>query len=252
MIRLSVITVVYNAVNDIGNTIASVANLRSNHIEHIVIDGGSTDGTLDIIKNNKKKLSVFISEEDAGIYDAMNKGVALSRGDWLIFLNAGDVFTKEFNLSLIDSIRSCNKEFIFFAYSIHGQGLLIEPRVSHKFGMPTSHQAMLISAKMIKLERFNPKLKVAADYELYLKRMKVNSKGVLFENIPIVEVMPGGYSHMNVNLMRREYQKIIFRLLGAKQAVLYFFWSRKFFYRAVKKTLPRFLFLKLKSKINEV
>ena len=252
MIKLSVITVVYNAVDDIEKTIDSVANLKSTYVEHIVIDGGSSDGTLDIIKKHKEKLSVFISEEDSGIYDAMNKGIAYCRGDWTLFLNAGDILTKEFNLSQVDLSFLTNKEFIFFSYFIKGQEKVIMPKMIHKFGMPTSHQAMLISTEMLKRERFNSKLKVAADYELYLKRRRENCECIFFDNKAIVEVMPGGYSQRNLKLMRSEYLKIIYKLFGIKEAFLYFMWSRRFVFNVVKKVLPKFIFLKLKSMIDSV
>lgn len=252
MIELSVITVVYNAVNDIEKTINSVANRKSSNIEHIIVDGGSTDGTLDVIKKHKEKISVFISEKDSGIYDAMNKGVAYSRGNWTLFLNAGDVFTKEFNLSQFNLNLLSNKEFIFCSYFIKGQKEVIVPKLTHKFGMPTSHQAMLISTSMLKKEKFNSKLKVAADYELYLKRQRDNPDSVFFDNTAIVEVMPGGYSHENLKLMKSEYQKIIYEFFGIKETILYFMWSRRFVFNVVKKVLPRFIFLKLKSMIDKV
>jgi glycosyltransferase involved in cell wall biosynthesis len=252
MIKLSVITVVFNAAEDIEKTIISVANLKSSYVEHLIIDGGSSDGTQDIIQKYKEKLSVFISEKDAGIYDAMNKGIDRSRGKWTLFLNAGDILTKEFNLSQIDLVFLPSKEFIFFSYLIKGQEKVIVPKATHKFGMPTSHQAMLISTEMLKREKFNSKLKVAADYELYLKRQRDNLDNVFFDNTAIVEVMPGGYSYKNLKIMRSEYQKIIYEFFGIKVAILYFMWSRLFVFNIVKKVLPKFIFLKLKSMIDSV
>lgn len=89
---ISIITVVYNGKNDIEKTIQSVINQTYNNIEYIVIDGGSTDGTLDIIKNYEDKIDYWQSEPDAGIYDAMNKGIKLATGVWINFMNAGDIF----------------------------------------------------------------------------------------------------------------------------------------------------------------
>jgi glycosyltransferase involved in cell wall biosynthesis len=252
MIKLSVVTVVYNAVEDIEKTIISVANLKSSKVEHLIIDGGSSDGTQDVIKRYKEKLSVFISEKDTGIYDAMNKGIDRARGKWILFLNAGDILTKEFNLSQLDLGFLSSKEFIFFSYLIKGQDNVIMPKCTHKFGMPTSHQAMLISTEVLKREKYNSKLKVAADYELYLKRRRGNRDILFFDNKAIVEVMPGGYSHENLKLMRREYQKIIYEFFGIKEAILYFMWSRRFVFNIVKKVLPKFIFLRLKSMIDSV
>lgn len=89
---VTVITVVYNAKELLEETILSVLNQTYSNIEYIIVDGGSTDGTLDIIKKYQDKISKYISEPDQGIYDAMNKGMSLSKGQWLNFMNAGDSF----------------------------------------------------------------------------------------------------------------------------------------------------------------
>src|ERR1700753_3551193 len=87
--KLSVITVVYNDVKGIERTMLSVLNQTYPNIEYILIDGLSTDGTLDIIKKYQDRIKL-ISEKDAGIYDAMNKGLAIATGDYVLFMNSGD------------------------------------------------------------------------------------------------------------------------------------------------------------------
>lgn len=89
---ISVVTVCYNAVTEIERTIQSVIGQSYPNIEYIIIDGGSKDGTVDLIRKYADKLAYWISEPDKGIYDAMNKGIAVSTGDWICFLNAGDWF----------------------------------------------------------------------------------------------------------------------------------------------------------------
>ncbi|MDO7743187.1 MAG: glycosyltransferase, partial [Pedobacter sp.] len=88
--KLSVITIVYNNVRDIERTMLSVLNQTYQNIEYIIIDGLSNDGTKDIIYKYKERLAQFISEKDKGIYDAMNKGLALATGDYVLFMNSGD------------------------------------------------------------------------------------------------------------------------------------------------------------------
>jgi len=90
--KVSVITVVFNAKNTIAQTIESVLSQTYKNIEHIVIDGGSTDGTLSIIQKYRDKIAKFISKPDQGIYDAMNKGILLASGKVVGFLNADDMF----------------------------------------------------------------------------------------------------------------------------------------------------------------
>ena len=94
-LRISVITVCLNASKTIEQTILSIINQTYDNIEYIIIDGVSTDGTLDIIKKYESKISLCQSEPDNGIYDAMNKGLKLATGDFLIFMGADDVFYNE-------------------------------------------------------------------------------------------------------------------------------------------------------------
>lgn len=88
---ISIITICYNAASDLEKTIKSVAAQKFKDFEYIVIDGQSKDSTLDIIKRNEDVISKWVSEPDKGIYDAMNKGIRMAEGDWLIMMNAGDV-----------------------------------------------------------------------------------------------------------------------------------------------------------------
>lgn len=90
--KVSIITVVFNAESTIADAIASVANQQYKNIEHIVIDGASTDATLAVIKANSASISHIVSEPDTGIYDAMNKGIKLASGDVIGLLNADDVY----------------------------------------------------------------------------------------------------------------------------------------------------------------
>ena len=96
-IKISIVTVSYNAVETIERTINSVINQNYTNYEYIVIDGLSNDGTLDVLKKHESKITKLISEKDSGIYDAMNKGISMSRGEVICFLNSDDYF-KDVNL----------------------------------------------------------------------------------------------------------------------------------------------------------
>lgn len=91
-LKISVVTVCYNAVDTLEETMLSVLNQTYPNVEYIVIDGGSTDGTVDIIKKYADRLAYWVSEPDKGIYDAMNKGIDIATGDYINFMNAGDMF----------------------------------------------------------------------------------------------------------------------------------------------------------------
>ena len=88
--KVSIITVCYNSAKTIEHTIKSVAGQDYGNIEYIIIDGGSTDGTLDIIDRYKDKISVLVSEPDEGIYDAMNKGISIASGELIGMINSDD------------------------------------------------------------------------------------------------------------------------------------------------------------------
>lgn len=109
-LKLSIITICYNAASDLQKTIKSVALQNFKDYEYLIIDGGSKDNTLSIIKQNQGIITKWVSEPDKGIYDAMNKGVKMASGEWLIMMNAGDVFADAnvlrnvFNRKIADNI----------------------------------------------------------------------------------------------------------------------------------------------------
>lgn len=116
---ITIVTVCYNDAANIEKTIKSVIGQTLKSIEYIVIDGGSSDGTYEIIKSYADKITVFISEKDNGIYDAMNKGIRLAKGEWINFMNSGDVFASNDILEKIVSSGLMNKcSFIYSDFYI--------------------------------------------------------------------------------------------------------------------------------------
>jgi glycosyltransferase involved in cell wall biosynthesis len=103
-IKITIITAAYNAAKTIGETLDSVARQSHHNVEHIVVDGASTDGTLSIIEQHRDKLAAVVSESDRGIYDAMNKGLALVSGEVVGFLNADDLYADKDVLSRVVDI----------------------------------------------------------------------------------------------------------------------------------------------------
>jgi glycosyltransferase involved in cell wall biosynthesis len=110
---ISIITVVYNGEKYLEETILSVINQTYDNVEYVIIDGGSTDGTLDIIKKYEDKIDYWVSEKDCGIYDAMNKGILATTGDWVNFMNAGDILYD--NSVIINVVNSIVDEDLIYS-----------------------------------------------------------------------------------------------------------------------------------------
>lgn len=206
----SIITVVYNEKNNIEKTINSVINQTFNNYEYIIIDGKSTDGTIEIIKKHNEYIDYFISEKDYGIYDAMNKGINASTGKYCIFMNGGDLFYSNETLQIISNqIQTSIIEPLF----IYGDAfeedfknnLIYKKSRNHKYmfyGMFTHHQSMLYSLNLIKNKQLNYdlKYKIASDYEFTLKNIKqINNSSILYVNVPICIFSTGGVSTINAN-----------------------------------------------------
>jgi glycosyltransferase involved in cell wall biosynthesis len=120
-VTISIITVCYNSVKTIQETLQSVASQRYPHVEYILIDGGSTDGTQDVIRSFSQHIAHVVSEPDNGIYDAMNKGIALATGDIVGLLNADDLYANENVLATVaqaffdQQLDACYSDLIYFA-----------------------------------------------------------------------------------------------------------------------------------------
>jgi glycosyltransferase involved in cell wall biosynthesis len=199
--KLSIITVVYNNVRDIERTILSVTRQSYSNIEYIVIDGLSTDGTLDIIQNYSSHITTLISEKDKGIYDAMNKGLALATGDYVLFMNSGD------ELYAVDTVEqvfaSANDADIYYGETemIDAQGNSLGRRrhqapkqftwQDFKYGMSISHQAIYIKRSLA--QPYNLKYELSADIDWILRAAK---KARLIQNVNryVAKYLVGGMS----------------------------------------------------------
>lgn len=147
----SVITVVFNALDALQATVTSVQAQEYGDIEHIVVDGGSCDGTVDYLRSLENRLSLWISEPDKGIYDAMNKGLQLARGDYVHFLNAGDTFVDKHTLSDVAvKLRSAPTILMNRVRAIDGHRVLLFPKaqgltqVRETFLSAYCHQAAFV------------------------------------------------------------------------------------------------------------
>ena len=198
---LSVITIVYNNVHDIEPTMLSVLNQSYAHIEYIVVDGASTDGTLKIIQRYQDRLSKVLSEKDAGIYDAMNKGLALASGDYVLFMNSGDelyapdtvenVFATAPNADIYYGETEMYNE----AWESIGKRRHSVPDKftwkSFRFGMTISHQAIYIRRSLT--EPYDRKYQLSADIDWILTAAKKAKTSVKVSGY-VAKYLVGGMS----------------------------------------------------------
>ena len=174
----SIITVVLNAKKDLVETIESLRNQNFKSFEYIVIDGGSTDGTLEIIKKNLDIIDVWKSEKDLGIYDAMNKGIDLCQGNFIGMLNAGDKYTLNGLAIINDYFENHKIDFIFGSVMKkvlrHG---FKKNRIYWNFDFYSSHSSGFFIKKnsQNQLGKYNLKYKISSDYDLFY-RMIVKEK----------------------------------------------------------------------------
>lgn len=180
---ISIITVVYNGEKYLGDTIQSIINQSYENIEYIIIDGGSTDGTIDIIKKYEDKIDYWISEKDNGIYDAMNKGIKQSKGEIIGIVNADDFLF----LDTVEKIvKKYNTEKFDYTYSsldyIDEKGNVLDQIASigidnFKYKifkhMPFLHPTMFIRKKVYdEIGLYDTSFKIAADYDFVLRILK--------------------------------------------------------------------------------
>lgn len=219
--KLSVITIVYNNAKDIERTMLSVLNQTYKNIEYILIDGASTDGTIDIINLYKNRLAKFVSASDKGIYDAMNKGLSLATGDYVLFMNSGDeIYAKETVSSVFASAISADiyygeTEMFDENWKSLGQRRHRAPERfdwhSFKFGMNISHQAIYVKRNLT--QPFDLKYKFSSDIDWILKATK-KSSSIVNTHLYVAKYLVGGISKQKHLASLKERFKILSHYYG--------------------------------------
>ncbi|MEI6884484.1 MAG: glycosyltransferase family 2 protein [Bacteroidota bacterium] len=199
--KISVITVTLNSSTDLQKTLLNILSQGYDDLEIIIIDGGSTDGTIEVIKAYAEQIAYWISEPDNGIYDAMNKGIANASGEWVNFMNAGDVFVNDQTLSMVFNTDLLDADVIYgdsiACYpSFNAYRKASRPEDLWK-GMVCCHQAMFFKTDLIKQEAYKPQLHFSADYELIL-RLFFTGKKFRYIPEPIARFNTRGVSNVNM------------------------------------------------------
>ncbi len=199
--KLSVITIVFNNVKDIERTMLSVINQTYKNIEYIIIDGCSTDGTLEVIEQYRPQIGIFISEKDKGIYDAMNKGLAVATGDYVLFMNSGDEIYEPETVAKIFSAYADADIYYGETEMINADGESLGARrhqipkqlklSSFKFGMSVSHQAIYIKKSIT--EKYDERYRLSSDIDWILKAIKKADK-IINVQFFVAKYLVGGMS----------------------------------------------------------
>ena len=234
---ISIIIVCLNSGLDLENTILNIIKQTYKNKEIVIIDGSSTDNTLELIKKYKSHLNYFISEKDEGTYFAMNKGILAAKGEILHFLNAGDFyfhenilkiiaekFETEKDLSILYGLTECfstDKSINYISGSDKKRNIFLN-------GMPTSHQAIFFKKEVFELiGLYNTDYKIAADFEFFLRFKKNYNKYNFkesFINIPLAKYNLSGLSDKNYKVTLNELKMVSIEYYGNKLFIrLYFF-----------------------------
>jgi glycosyltransferase involved in cell wall biosynthesis len=212
-IKISIITVSYNSAKTIKDTIESILSQDYSNIEYIIIDGGSTDGTLEIVKKYADKISYFVSELDEGIYDGMNKGIKAATGDVIGILNSDDFYPNSYVISNVAKTfvnQECDAVYGDLVYVKENNtkkitrywqaGKYTTTRIKNGWMLP--HPTFFVKKEMYeRYGYYNTDLKSAADYEMILKLLYKQNINAYYIPMILVKMRTGGAS--NSSLMNR-------------------------------------------------
>lgn len=210
---ISIITVCYNAEKSIERTLKSVIKQNYDNIEYIIIDGASSDKTLEIIHKYSQHISLIISESDKGVYDAMNKGINLASGEWINFMNSGDTF---YDLNVLTNIHKHITPKVDIIYGDtcieldHSKKYCLKPDTleSFQYKLPFCHQSCFIKTTLAKSNLFDLTFKYVADYAMFyhLYNQKANFKYI--NTIISIYQIESGLTASNSYLCNMEKYKV--------------------------------------------
>jgi glycosyltransferase involved in cell wall biosynthesis len=205
-LKVSIITVSFNSAKTIADTIESVLGQDFPQIEYIVVDGGSSDGTVEIIKQYEDRIAYWVSEKDRGMYDAMNKGIALATGDVIGILNSDDVYMNTHVISELMELMQTKRAQVVFADLIlvdqdHPQKVLRYYDSGHfhpnkfKYGWMPAHPTVFVKRELYEaVGKFSTTYQIAADYEMLIRILAIQRARYAYLPKPVVRMRSGGAS----------------------------------------------------------
>lgn len=217
--KYTVITINFNNRDGLKRTLDSVRNQSGKQFEYIVIDGGSTDGSLDVIKENNDIIDKWVSEPDRGIYNAMNKGVERASGEFCLFLNSGDCFHSMDVMERMESL-DLNSEIFF------GQVLNIYPNGKKELYRPSGdmtlmriiqtgihHAGSFISTELMRRYPYDESLKICSDRKFFVQALIIDNCEFSILDFPVCDFELGGISYVRTDLASNESWQIMEELL---------------------------------------
>lgn len=199
--KYSIITVNYNNKEGLRKTIESVIRQSYRDYEYIVIDGGSTDGSLDVLKEYDKDIDYWTSEPDGGIYQGMNKGIRKATGDYLNFMNSGDAFYDSQVLQRIedkqlDSDIIVGRDYHYNPETQQGFSTILPPRISMlTFYIQTlPHQSSFFKRELFKSTPYDESLRIVADIKFYIQKICIEGCSIRLIDEIICRREPDGIS----------------------------------------------------------
>jgi glycosyltransferase involved in cell wall biosynthesis len=210
-LKVSIITVSFNSAKTIADTIDSVLSQDFPEIEYIIVDGCSTDGTVDIIRQNENRISQWISEKDQGMYDAMNKGIAMATGDVIGILNSDDVYMNTRVVSdLMRLMQSQNTEVVFadlILVDSSNQNKVLRYYDSgrfhpnkFKYGWMPAHPTVFVKRELYqRVGKFSTTYQSAADYEMLIRMLAIEKASYAYYPKPVVRMRSGGASTSGIS-----------------------------------------------------
>lgn len=218
MTELTIVTINYNNVNGLRKTCASVYEQALDTVQHIIIDGGSTDGSDKVLLKYQMLGSVVVSERDEGIYDAMNKGLDLAVGRYVCFLNAGDTFyDKTVVRNLCNRFKGTVHAFYGNNYFVNEAGIINRiwrpgkfARRKYFYGWMTPHPATIIPKSFYeKYGNYDANYDIAADYELMFRYFFKHKLKVEYVDIDVVKMLSGGVSNGSISGILRSNLQVV-------------------------------------------
>ena len=223
--KISIVTACYNSVGTLGDTLRTIQMQTHKDIEHIVIDGGSTDGTLELLEKNRQHIAYLTSEPDKGLYDAMNKGIAKATGDVIGLLNSDDLFANENVLSRVaqalsdESVDACYGDLVYVAQDDiqkimrYWKSCDYNPALLAK-GFVPAHPTFYVRKKVHDMYGiyFNTNYKLAADYEVLLRLLFTHKINVAYIPDVMIKMRLGGTTNKSFQNIINQNKEILHAL----------------------------------------